>query len=787
MPPVTPLMFFTLTKPGSAPGLFTIERVANAPEGGIDIHGYFTDRVALDGNVIYRPDVDGLEFTLQIENATEDMDLRLGAFLELTGEADPRWLIPGLFYRENKPAGCQLAFPAYHEFTREPRQLVSSHWSFRSDRAATPAVFSWTYGCFAFFSTAESFGVTPDHPEGAGMTSLYMALEDGNPRLGGEYPYREAPAKFSFCHDDGIDPEETFLHLPMRTPLLINFVVGFAPPDLHAYDRVLRGIAKRNTRFHTIRGKGTPVDAERCAHIGLFKWHYNPPTQAIYESAVFDRHFGQNGSHFERTHMHTGGKSGAFPAYVLLWGGREAQHQPSIEAGIRVLDKISSELSPAGTVFPMWTEEFGWSCSFGPEEGTAHSRTVAEAVFFLTRAARLELKADLTREQWLGAIASSVNYAMSAQRQDGAFPSYFDLTTGRPTSYEGFAGAAWIPAIAAASAILYRPHFREVLVAAATYYMDLMQQEFLCGSVEDQPLVPTCDDAHWAVIAFLTMYEFDRDPRWLALAIKAADYALTWRFTYNVSFPKGTFLGKMDFKTRGGDIFSVASPYLCCNGLVSYPEFLKLSALTGDKYYKDRAEDARTFASQLVATEEADLNARIGMTMSQVYHTDWIQPKGRVLATSSAYTCALIRYAELVKRNLEIPAAVFEGQDQSELAVEFGATPVLYSEVTLTPDAAKKKAADEEAIKPSFSSFSKFLSEDKPAPRRPTSRGGDSASDATPLGVPGMGNTPLPLQTPVGFGRAASSDAVPKPFGGPPRENASQGEDSEGEIKYKIF
>jgi len=160
--------------------------------------------------------------------------------------------------------------------------------------------------------------------------------------------------------------------------------------------------------------------------------------------------------------------------------------------------------------------------------------------------------------------------------------------------------------------------------------------------VEDQPMVPTCDDCHWALVAFLMLYEMDRDPRWLQTARQAADLALSWRFSYNSTFLPDSMLGRYDFRTRGGDIASAAAPTLGVNGMFSYRELLKLAAYTGDDYYRDRAEDARAYATQIVAREDGQFNARTGMVAGSVYHTDWWQPKGMVLSLSQAMPTALI-------------------------------------------------------------------------------------------------------------------------------------------------
>ncbi|MEV0383657.1 hypothetical protein [Nonomuraea sp. NPDC050643] len=50
--------------------------------------------------------------------------------------ADPWWLIPGLFYGENRPAACERVFPRFEAGADRPGEMVSARWGFRADRAA---------------------------------------------------------------------------------------------------------------------------------------------------------------------------------------------------------------------------------------------------------------------------------------------------------------------------------------------------------------------------------------------------------------------------------------------------------------------------------------------------------------------------------------------------------------------------------------------------------------------------------------------------------------------------
>lgn len=659
--PVRPLLLVYLDEPEKPSALFKIDRLLPVENGtAAEFVGHTTEKVYLVGRLTApsQHNHGGLNLRMTIQNTTEEMTLRLRAQIILPGEAEPRWLVPGFFYKDNRPDGCGRLYPGFSELGHDPRRLISHNWAFRSDRAAIPAVFCWTFGCFAWIATEGVFGQSRELPRGYGISGLHLGVENGQPVLSTEFPYRETPAKYSFCHETKTEPEELFVNLPVNTPLSVVMELGVGRPDLHAYAPVMKALYFERGERHAMRLRAPAEESEQAAHVGLLRWHYVGKTRSIYESAVFDLQFGRDGSHVERPHMHAGWLSGALPAFALLWAGRESGHNASITAGIAVIDKITSALSPAGTIFPVWTEDSGWACSFGPEEGTAHSRTVAEAALFIIRALNLQLHYHSNHPQWTEAVKSTLNYATGAQREDGAFPAYFDLSVGRPVDYRGVGGLPWVAAAAAGYALFQIPHLKELAVKGGAYYATFLLDEFLYGSVEDQPLVPTSDDAHWALISYILLYEVDRDPRWLDLARRAADLALTWRMGYNILFEPEALAARYNLRTRGGDIGSVASPTLGCNGLLSYREMIRLAQYTGDSYYLRRAEDARLYGAQMICREDGQYNARRGMAPGQLFHTDWWQPKGMLLSLSHAMTGALVKYTELVRRKLKVDAMV---------------------------------------------------------------------------------------------------------------------------------
>ncbi|MDQ4030449.1 MAG: hypothetical protein M3168_05350, partial [Actinomycetota bacterium] len=89
--------------------------------------------------------VDGFSFdgalTVTYEGA-EPVDAGIRVELELAPTDDPRWLVPGVFYGENRPERCSRIYPRFVPGRVDVERMESDSWSFRADRCATPAVFA---------------------------------------------------------------------------------------------------------------------------------------------------------------------------------------------------------------------------------------------------------------------------------------------------------------------------------------------------------------------------------------------------------------------------------------------------------------------------------------------------------------------------------------------------------------------------------------------------------------------------------------------------------------------
>lgn len=560
--------------------------------------------------------------------------IRFRVHLPAAPEA-PWWLIPGAFYGENRPVDCDRPFPRFEVGADDPAGMVSDHWEYRADRAATPAVLGW----------AGPGGVALVAPEttALGMTGLGLA-HDAATGVGSvhlTFPFREGPVSYYGSGTPRPAETTTYRWAPGERATL-RFAVYATGPDRHAYAAILREEHERTRAASPLRPWVGVAEAADLAAEGLHRWHYAEPG-VLLETVGFDREVsGRDGLTVDRQAMHVGWVSGIPWAYALLAHARRRGADEAGAAAARVVDFVCDHLSPSGTFWGVWYAEHGWSQSWSRTPGALHSRTLAEASLFLARALELGEDVRAAHPGWAAALRSNLDVVVRRQRPDGNLGSAHHAETGEVLSWHGAAGLTWVAALAEAERWDGPDGADGAYLAAAVrageHYASFVDREFLHGAPEDVDLAPTSEDGYVAVMSYVALHRRTGDPRWLDLARRAADWMLTFRYSYNTRFPEGTPLDVYRFATRGADNASPSNQHLHAYGLVCTRELAELSAATGDPHYADRAAETLACFRQLVARFDGDFNAYRGMTSERYYQTACFQPKGMLLTLSHAWT-----------------------------------------------------------------------------------------------------------------------------------------------------
>ncbi len=615
-----------------------IERVDALTDGGLAMSGSSGEFAAEAKWEAVKDSCGGYDVTLHLTyngNVPKNMGLTLRA--EVIGSGKPDWMIPGAFYKENRFEKNLRRYPRYDYRGGDPEQMVSDYWSFRSDRAALPVVFAWNDALCGALCTEEMSEL--------GLTGLGFRGNADGTAVWLNFPYREEPV--------------TFVGEPVPAPadlasarfepgqqVTLRYRVYTAAGDLHAYDPFVRRMYRLHAEAYPLRPWMDLDEAAQLTAHGLFTWHYRPEHRILYETAAFDRELNNNvKGQGDRPHMHVGWVSGAPYAHALLQYGRRQGIAEYTAAGVDVLSKIAEGLSPSGIFWASWIEGRGWNAGWNPKPDWLQARTAAEATLFMVRALDFERGQGASHPDWEAAALSNLNFAASCQRSDGNFGSYYHAETGEVEEWDGAGGMLWIAALLEGAALFGEPRFAEAAVRAGSYYEKFIKDEYIYGAPEDVHLTPTSEDAYNAVAAYVLLYEFDRQPKWLELASSAADWMMTFRWTYNLCFPRHTLLAQYDFRSRGADQASTSNQHLHNYGLFCVPEMLRLWKHTGDRYYLDRTRDHIACFLQFIAREDGDFNAYKGMVTERYYNTNCFQPKGMMLTLSHSWCIGLILYA----------------------------------------------------------------------------------------------------------------------------------------------
>jgi len=369
-------------------------------------------------------------------------EARLRVSASIAAEA-PFWLIPGLFYGENRPEGNDRLYPRYAT-AADPERFVSPFWSFRADRAATPAVFVW--------GGAGGLALAVDEYSPLGLTGVGFAYVAGIASLHADFPHREAPVSYTGHASPAAALEQTHVWRPGERHV-VELCVYRLPADRHAYAPVLRERHARSAA-EPLRPWVGVEEAAGLAAYGLHRWHYRADPAVLLETAAFDREFNDNVRGLgDRGAMHVAWVSGIPYAHALLAHGRRRGLEEQVAAGAAVIDHVCANLAPSGTFWGQWTADRGWGQSWTPVRGGLHARTLAEATLFLHRAVLAERDAGLSRDTWLRAVRGNLDVAVRGQRADGNLGGLLHADDGRVLSWAGSAGLSWVAALAEARAL----------------------------------------------------------------------------------------------------------------------------------------------------------------------------------------------------------------------------------------------------------------------------------------------------------------------------------------------
>ncbi len=590
------------------------------------------------GRVAFEPDLPGLiRFDLQLEYLGRT-PTSISAKLQwaIQGTPPAKFMVPGFFYGLGRPAGYRgHPYPRLDPAGGDADDLVSNQWGFRADRASHTTVLAWTDTACVGLAAEPTFGGQP--------VGLELGITNGQGWLALSFPNEEFPRSYALT-DDGWYPANYAVRSvqPGQEITLTNWVY-VSNPDPHAYDPLVRWTYARSRASSDLRPWFDATSAAGLAATGIARWHADPDRHVLFEAVWFDEVPGQ--SRIARRQEHVAWVSGVPTALAVARFARETGDTRLATIATGVIDRIATEaVGPAGVFWSDWIDGRGWGSGWSPVAGWIQARTPAEATLFLLRAYAEELALGRAHPRWLEAARDNLMFVMRVQNADGNFGAYYRASDGQVVDWSGSAGLLWAAALVEG----WRVTGDQVLLQAArrggNYYAAQVAQATLRGAPEDADLTTSSEDGYNALLAYMALYRSDTTERsrWLELARQSANWMLTFRFAYNVSFADDTLLGTLDFATRGGDLASPRNNHLHVYGLICLADLLDLWETTRDLYYLERARDALLFSWQTIARYDGDFGAGQGMMTEQWFQTDWIGIKGDMERISHVWSLGMV-------------------------------------------------------------------------------------------------------------------------------------------------
>lgn len=531
-------------------------------------------------------------------------------------------------------AGCQFLMPGfwYRQNLRSPKEAPSfqtaDSWTVREDRLSTPltGVFDPSSGKFHTILRAcgPGYDALTTHKSGevilSGQTSIgFTGFENsrGQAMLRFGFPYQETP----YCYISKLTlapPVRAYQHLPEGSTVILRWELRHGEAadfsDFvqdtweYSYDRLQPTVVE--SAYSDERMKETLTDYFTAAYVDSYPLKYMSGEQLRTADCA------PNG----RAEVGFVGRVllNAFNALEYGYGHGRTDLVANSKA---TFDSYEREGFTAGGFIREFVD-FG----HGTETDVFSIRRQSEGIYALLHYLRYEKDHGRRHPDLERKVTAILNAFLQLQAADGSFPRKFrdDRTTVDASG--GSTPSATLPLVMA-----YRYFGDKRYLSAAEKTARYLESEIIeKADYFSSTLDANCEDKEASLYAATAMYYLalvsDRETRshYAALARKAAYFALSWYYLWDVPFAPGQMLGDVGLKTRGWGNVSVENNHID----VFIFEFCSVLNWLGrefsEKRFTDFAEVIASSMRQLLPVEGRLCGvAKPGYYPEVVQHTNW--------------------------------------------------------------------------------------------------------------------------------------------------------------------
>lgn len=533
-----------------------------------------------------------------------------------------------------KHSDCQFYMPGfwYRRNLRSPKEAPSFHtsdsWLVREDRLSTPltAAFNPASGTSMSVIRIDKFDkeALTTHKEGevilSGETSIgYTGFcnVDGVTVLAYGFPYKEAPK--TYIRKLTLAPAvEAFQLLRKGDSISMTWEVS----ERNAAD--FSECVQRTWEYCYDTNRPKPVDTpytvDRMKEVmsNFFVESYVSNTPTHYYSGVE-----LETATCANTDVAEVGFVGRtlLNAFNALEYGKQQNRQDLVDNANHIFDTyLQNGFSPAG----FFNEVVHYNRGF---KETRHSiRRQSEGVYAILNYLNYEKQQKRKHPEWEKRIKGMLDSFLKLQNEDGSFPRKFKDDFSIVDASGGSTPSATLPLVMASK------YFKDKrYLASAKRTVDYLEKELISkADYFSSTLDANCEDKEASLYAATAAYYLalvtkgEERAHYAGLAKKAAYFALSWYYTWDVPFAEGQMLGDIGLKTRGWGNVSVENNHIDVF-IFEFADVLHwLSKEYNEPRFSDFAEVISTSMRQLLPYEGHLCGiAKVGYYPEVVQHTNW--------------------------------------------------------------------------------------------------------------------------------------------------------------------
>lgn len=561
---------------------------------------------------------DGKQRVNVVINALEDVYFNYGEQVK-TGykHADCQFYMPGFWYRRNLRSPEKA--PSFH---------TSDSWLVREDRLSTPltAIFNPVSRKSMSVLRIDKFDkdALATHKEGevivSGETSIgYTGFEnmEGISVLSFGFPYKEAPK--TYIRKLTLAPSVEAFQL-LRKGDSISLTWELAEVDAADFSECVQRTWEYSYDTNRPQPVNTPYTMDRMKEVmsNFFVESYVNNTSTHYYSGV---------------ELETATCASTDVAEIGFVGRTLLNAFNALEYGAQ--QNRADLVDNANSVFDTYLQNGFSQAGFFNEvvhynrisKDPVHSiRRQSEGVYAVLNYLNYEKQQKRKHPEWEKRIKGILDTFLRLQNADGSFPRKFKDDFSLVDASGGSTPSATLPLVMA-----YKYFKDKRYLASAKRTVDYLEKELISkADYFSSTLDANCEDKEASLYAATATYYLAlvtkgaERTHYADLAKKAAYFALSWYYTWDVPFAKGQMLGDIGLKTRGWGNVSVENNHIDVF-IFEFADVLHwLSKQYNEPRFADFAEVISTSMRQLLPYEGHMCGiAKVGYYPEVVQHTNW--------------------------------------------------------------------------------------------------------------------------------------------------------------------